>query len=70
MSDDWMCFVTPESGDVTIAGSPADDQLCYFRVLRNPEGEHGGQQDADDMWADARLHGIKLFFTTDTANDD
>ena len=70
MSDDWMCFVTPESGDVTIAGSPADDQLCYFRVLRNPEGEHGGQQDADDMFADARLHGIKLFFTTDTANDD
>ena len=64
------CLVSAESGDVTIAGSPADDQLCYFRVLRNPEGEHGGQQDADDMWADARLHGIKLFFTTDTANDD
>jgi hypothetical protein len=74
---EWACLVSAESGDVTIAGSHnnpstglAHDQLCYFRVLRNPDGEHGGQSGADDMSGDARLHGIKLFFTTDTANDD
>ena len=74
---EWGCLVSAESGDVTIAGSHnnpstglAHDQLCYFRVLRNPDGEHGGQSGADDMSGDARLHGIKLFFTTDTANDD
>ncbi len=56
------CLVSAESGDVTIAGSPADDQLCYFRIFRDVSG--------DAMAGDARLHGIKLFFTTDTANDD
>ena len=56
------CLVSAESGDVTIAGSPADDQLCYFRIFRDVSG--------DAMAGDARLHGIKLFFTTDIANDD
>jgi hypothetical protein len=70
MSENHLCYVTAESGDVTIAGSPADDDLCYFQVLRNPDGSHGGTSGADDMSADARLHGIKLFFTTDAANDD
>ena len=56
------CLVSAESGAVTIAGSPADDQLCYFRVFRDVSG--------DAMNGDARLHGIKLFFTTDIANDD
>ena len=69
MSENHLCYVTPESGDVTIAGSPADGDICYFQVLRNPEDHHGGN-DEDDMSADARLHGIKLFFTTDIANDD
>jgi hypothetical protein len=75
---EWGCLVSAESGDVTIAGSHnnpstglADDQLCYFRVLRNPDGSHGNPPTGhDDMSGDASLHGIKLFFTTDTANDD
>ena len=53
--------VTAESGDVTIAGSPAAGDLCIFQVLRDVS--------ADDLDADARLLGIKLFFTTDAAND-
>ena len=54
-------YVTAESSAVTIAGTPADDDLVYFRVHRDP--------DADTMAEDARLIGIKLFFTTDANND-
>ena len=55
--------VTPESGAVTIAGSPAVDQLCYFRIFRDVSDGN------DTMSADGRLHGIKVFYTTDAAND-
>ena len=54
-------LVSAESGTVTIAGTPADDDLTYFRVGRDVSG--------DAMSGDARLHGIKVFFTTDAAND-
>ena len=53
--------VSAESGAVTIAGTPADNDLCYFRFGRDVSG--------DNMAGDARLHGIKIFFTTDAAND-
>ena len=53
--------VTAESGDVTIAGSPAAEDLCFFQVMRDVS--------ADDQSGDSRLLGIKLFFTTDAAND-
>ena len=56
-------LVTSESGAVTIAGSPAVDQLCYFSVYRDISDGN------DDMAGDMRLHGIKIFFTTDAAND-
>ena len=53
--------ISAESGDVTIAGSPAAGDLCIFQILRDVS--------ADDLSADSRLLGIKLFFTTDAAND-
>lgn len=53
--------VSVESGALTIAGSPGDDDLCFFRIGRDVSG--------DAMAGDARLVGIKLFFTTDLAND-
>ena len=56
-------LVTAESGAITIAGTPADDDLCYFRVFRDVSDGN------DDMTEDARLIGIKLFFTTDANND-
>jgi hypothetical protein len=56
--------VSPVSGAVTIAGSPADDQLCYFRFYRDVSDSN------DNSSGDARLHGIKIFYTTDAANDD
>ena len=53
--------VAAESGAVTIAGSPAADEYVFFQISRDVS--------ADALNADARLLGIKLFFTTDAAND-
>ena len=53
-----------ESSAVTIAGTPADDDICFFRIFRDVSDGN------DDMAGDARLLGVKLFFTTDAENDD
>ena len=53
--------VTAESGAVTIAGSPSTDEQVFFQISRDVS--------ADDLTADAKLLGVKLFFTTDAAND-
>ena len=53
--------VTAESGAVTIAGTPAVGDQCYFQVMRDVS--------ADDQSGDARLLGIKIFFTTNAGND-
>ena len=55
-------LVSDESSAVTIAGTPADNDLTYFRIGRDVSG--------DAMAGDARLHGVKIFFTTDALNDD
>jgi len=55
--------VSPVSSAVTIAGSPAVDQQTYFQLFRDANA--GG----DTFSADARVLGVKLFFTTDAAND-
>jgi len=48
---------------VTIGGSPADNDLCFFRIYRDiSDGD-------DDMAGDARLIGIRILFTTDAGND-
>ena len=53
--------VTAESGAVTIAGSPSTSEFVFFQVMRDVS--------AADQSGDARLLGIKLFFTTDAKND-
>jgi hypothetical protein len=58
-SNDLM--VSAESGAVTIAGTPAANDLCFFQINRDIS--------ADDQSGDARLLGIKVFFTTNAAND-
>ena len=58
-SNDLM--VSAESGAVTIAGSPAANDMCFFQI--NNDASASGQTGV------ARLLGIKLFFTTDAAND-
>ena len=54
-------MVSAESGAVTIAGSPAANDMCFFQINRDVS--------ADTQSGAARLLGIKLFFTTDAAND-
>ena len=58
-SNDLM--VSAESGAVTIAGSPAANDMCFFQINRDTS--------ADDQTGAARLLGVKVFFTTDAAND-
>ena len=53
--------VTAESGAITIAGSPSTDEEVFFQITRDVS--------ADSLDADAKLLGIKMFFTTDAAND-
>ena len=58
-SNDLM--VSAESGAVTIAGSPAANDMCFFQINRDTS--------ADDQTGAARLLGVKILFTTDAAND-
>lgn len=57
-------YVTAESGAITVAGTPADEDIVHFRVFRDVS------DGADTMTEDARLIGIKLFFTIDNARDN
>lgn len=56
-------LVTAESSAVTIAGTPADDDICFFRIFRDVSDAN------DDMTEDARLVGVKLFYTIDAGED-
>ena len=55
--------VSAVSSAITIAGSPAVDQQTYFQLYRDANA--GG----DTFTGDARVLGIKIFYTTDAAND-
>ena len=55
--------MTAVSGAVTIAGSPADDDQTFFQLYRD------AADGSDSFTGDARVMGIKLFYTTDAAND-
>ena len=56
-------LVSAESAAITIAGSPGANELTYFRIGRDVSDSN------DDMAGDCRLHGIKLFFSTNASND-
>jgi len=55
--------ITSESSAMTVAGSPAAGELTYFQLLRD------AADGSDTFSADARVLGVKLFYTTDAAND-
>ena len=56
-------MVSPLSADVTIAGTPAAEDLTFFQISRVHD-------DSNDTAAeDARLLGIKLYYTIDAGND-
>jgi len=55
--------ITSESGAVTVAGSPAAGEQTYFQLYRD------AADGSDTFTGECRVLGIKLFFTTDAAND-
>ena len=56
-------MVSAESAALTIAGNPANANICIFRFGRDASNV------ADTYGSDARLIGIKLFFNNNTGND-
>src|SRR5882757_4004958 len=56
-------YLAPESGAITIAGTPAVGDTVQFQLNRTVADA------GDTMAINARLHGIRLFFTTNAATD-
>ncbi len=56
-------YVGPESSAITIAGTPAAEDVVCFQVARAPS------DGSDTLAVDARLHGIILYITTDAGTD-
>lgn len=56
-------YMGPESSAITIAGTPAAEDLVFFRLSRVTGNG------SDTMAIDARLHGITLYMTTDAETD-
>ena len=55
--------ISAESGAVTVAGSPAAGEQTYFQIFRDADA--GG----DTYTGVARLLGVKIFYTSNAAND-
>ncbi|HBA35863.1 MAG TPA: hypothetical protein DCZ12_17190 [Gammaproteobacteria bacterium] len=57
-------YATPETGAITIAGTPSKSDWVVFQVYRDVS-------DAGDTLAvDARLHGVSIFYDIDAYSDD
>jgi hypothetical protein len=56
-------YLSPETAAVTIGGVPAAEEHVIFRVARVPANG------SDNMAIDARLHGVRIHFTTNAASD-
>lgn len=56
-------YVSAESAAITIANTPADDEVCFFRLFRDVSDAN------DDLAEDAQLIGIKFHFTLDAEDD-
>ncbi len=55
--------ITSESSAMTVAGSPAAGEQTYFQLYRD------AADGSDTFTGESRVLGIKLFYTTDAAND-
>lgn len=58
-------WVSAESAGVTIGGEPQPDEMCIFEIAR----EVDSSSPLDDLDVDAKLLGIKLFWTSAALND-
>jgi hypothetical protein len=57
-------YISAESSAMTVAGTPAAQEYVVFQVRRAPANA------SDTLAVDARLHGVKIHYTTDAAKDD
>lgn len=57
-------YISPETNAMTVAGSPGAEEYIVFQVKRVPT------DGSDTMGIDARLHGVKLHYTTAATTDD
>tara|TARA_Y100000748_G_scaffold295113_1_gene286494 strand:+ start:1 stop:1188 length:1188 start_codon:yes stop_codon:yes gene_type:complete len=55
--------ITSESSAMTVAGSPAAGEQTYFQLFRK------AADGSDTFTGECRVLGVKVFFTTDAAND-
>jgi hypothetical protein len=55
--------IGPESSAITIGNTPAENDLLYLEVTRTVA--NGG----DTLGVDAKLIGVRVFITTNAAND-
>jgi len=55
--------ITDESSAMTVAGSPAAGEQTYFQLFRD------AADGSDTFTGECRVLGVKVFFTTDAAND-
>lgn len=56
-------FISPETGAVTVGGTPGAEELVIFKFYRDPAD--GG----DTMAVDAKLLGVKIHYTTNAETD-
>ncbi len=56
-------FISPESAAITVAGSPGAEEYVIFQLYRDVSAG------ADTMAVDARIHGVKVHYTTDANSD-
>lgn len=56
-------YSSPESSAITVAGTPAAEDMVFFRLSRVTGNG------SDTMAIDARLHGVTVYMTTDAGND-
>ena len=56
--------ISPTSSAITIAGTPAAGDLCFFQIFRDHDDSN------DTLSVDARLIGIKIHYTTESGTDD
>jgi hypothetical protein len=55
--------ISSESSAMTIAGSPAAGDQCFFQLYRD------AADGSDTFTGEARVLGVKIFYTTNAAND-
>lgn len=55
--------ISPTSSAITIAGTPAAGDLCFFQIFRDHDDSN------DTLGYDARLIGIKIHYTTEAETD-